>query len=499
MVNFDLKILFDHIPESLIVLNPSDAVVFFNQKAGECSKRSFGLGSKYMDLIPDQHKEMVGRALESAKQTQSLQVVELESAEDDGRNQFYEIVYNPVVNSHQTLQFICVYIREKTIEKIFERRSIQLLHQYSNLIENANAIIFSVDSRHYITDWNRESVRVTQYEKDDVFTKKIEAFVDEEQRQSFSDLIQNVINGVAATNFELQLRKKDGIHITVLLNATARLSASGAVVGVLFVGQDVTELWEYRKSLEEQIEDRTKELRKALEKEKELVDLRNRFVSMASHEFRMPLSTINSSVNFVRNNEALREGDVEKLRVIETQINHMRSMIDDVLTIGKVEATKLRATKHNVDLISFLRKVITEVKAQHMDRSVIFNTPIETIWVQSDEKLLRNIFINLLTNSIKFSPTTTPVEAEIEQTQTHVKIQIIDKGIGIKPEDTEKVFTPFNRGSNTGTIKGTGLGLSIVKRAAETLGGSVHVDSTVGVGTTMTVTLPLGNIEPYNA
>jgi PAS domain S-box-containing protein len=374
-----------------------------------------------------------------------------------------------------------------------------LLHQYSNLIENANAIIFSVDSRHYITDWNRESVSVTQYEKGDVFTKKIEQFVHQEQQQSFSDVVENVINGIAVSNFELQLRKKDGVHITVLLNATARLSASGAVVGVLFVGQDVTELWEYRKSLEEQIEDRTKELRKALEKEKELVDLRNRFVSMASHEFRMPLSTINSSVNFVRNNEALREEDVEKLRIIEAQINHMRSMIDDVLTIGKVEASKLKATRHNVDLVSFLRNIITEVKAQHMERSVILNTPTENIWLQSDEKLLRNIFINLLTNAIKFSPTTTPVEVEIDQTQTHVKIRIIDQGIGIKPEDIEKVFTPFNRGSNTGTIKGTGLGLSIVKRATETLGGSVHADSTVSVGTTMTVALPLWNIEPYKA
>lgn len=490
MVNLDFKILFDHIPESLIVLSPGDTVLFFNQKAAD-GKPSFGLGAQYIDLIPGPHKDTVQRALDSARQTQSLQMVELECPQDDGRNQFYEIVYNPVINSQQILQFICVYSREKTSEKIFERRSIQMLHQYANLIENANAIIFSVDSRHYITDWNRESVRVTLYEKDDVFTKKIEQFVEKEQQQSFSDVIEDVINGVAAGNVELQLRKKDGVPVTVLLNATARLNAAGAVVGVLFVGQDVTELWEYRKSLEEQIEDRTKKLRMALEKEKELVDLKNRFVSMASHEFRMPLSTINSSVNFVRNNEALREEDVEKLRVIETQINHMRSMIDDVLTIGKVEASKLKATKHNVDLVSFLRNVIAEVKAQQMERSVIFKTPASPIPIQSDEKLLRNIFINLLTNAIKFSPVTSSVEIVIAQTQTHVEVRIIDHGIGIKPDDIEKVFTPFNRGSNTGTIKGTGLGLSIVKRAAETLGGSIHADSTVGIGTTMTVSLPL--------
>lgn len=494
MVNFDLKILFDHIPESLIVLSPSDDVVFFNQKAGN-GKHPFELGTPYIDLIPESHKEIVGQALESAKHTRSSQVIELECAAEDGRNQFYEIVYNPVVNAQQALQFVCVYIREKTIEKIFERRSIQLLQQYASLIENANAIIFSVDSRHYITDWNRESVRVTHYEKDDVFTKKIEQFVEEGQQPLFSDFIADVINGAPAANFELQLRKKDGVLITVLLNATPRLNASGMVVGVLFVGQDVTELWEYRKSLEEQIEDRTKELRIALEKEKDLVDLKNRFVSMASHEFRMPLSTIKSAVNFVRNNDVLRESDVEKLRIIDTQINHMRSMIDDVLTIGKGETSKLKANKNNVDLVSFLKNAISEVRAQQMERSFILNTPADHIPFQSDEKLLRNIFINLLTNAIKFSATTTPVEINIEQTGSQIGIRIIDHGIGIKPEDIERVFMPFNRGSNTGTIMGTGLGLSIVKRATETLGGSIRVDSVVGTGTTMLVTLPLENIE----
>jgi PAS domain S-box-containing protein len=501
MADFDLTVLFDHIPEALVILSPSDTVVFFNHKAKDfqrVSRGAFAQGSSYLDIIPEERKEIVNHVLESVKLTRSVQVVEMEYADEHGRTRVYESVYDPVVDDQKAIQFICVYFREKTVEKIFEKRSTQLLHQYSTLIENANAVIFSIDSKQYITDWNQECIRVTLFEKDEVFARRIEEFIDENQRRQFSDFVSEALAGTSPVNFELVLKRRDGQVITILLNATPRISASGDVIGVLFVGHDVTELWEYRRSLEEQIEDRTQKLRKALEKEKELVDLKNRFVSMASHEFRVPLSTITASVNHVKSNAALRETDNEKLSIIEKQVMHMRLLIDDVLTVGKVEASKLKANRQLLDLISFLKNMITEVGGSQQSHEVIFDSSHVQLYIESDEKLLRNIFINLLTNAVKFSPSSNIVDMILRVDNNEVEVRVKDHGIGIKEEDIARVFTPFNRGSNTGSIKGTGLGLSIVKRAAETLGGSIQVESTLGSGTTMIVRLPIKNPETKN-
>jgi PAS domain S-box-containing protein len=496
MTDFDLNILFDHIPEALIILSPSDTVVFFNNKARDFQwTAKFTTGSAFLDMIPDARKEIVSHVLESVRLTHAIQVIEMEYADEHGRTHVYESVYDPVVDDQKAVRFVCVYFREKTVEKIFERRSTQLLNQYSNLIENANAVIFSIDSKQYITDWNQESVRVSQFEKDDVFAKRVEEFIDEKQRRAFSDFVSDALRGTSPVNFELFLKRKDNQVVTILLNATPRVSASGDVIGVLFVGHDVTELWEYRRSLEEQIEDRTQKLRKALDKEKELVDLRNRFVSMASHEFRIPLSTITSSVNHVRGNGALRDTDFEKLGIIEKQIMHMRSLIEDVLTVGKVEASKLKASRQQLDLISFLKNIVTEVTGSQNTHHVVFGSSHQQLFIESDEKLLRNIFINLLTNAMKFSPVVQTVDLVLRVDNKYVEVRVKDHGIGIKEEDVARVFTPFNRGSNTGSIKGTGLGLSIVKRATETLGGSIHVESITGSGTTMIVRLPIENSE----
>lgn len=494
MVNLDLTTFLDRIPEAVVIVDADHNIVFINRKARDFqrwSKNRFDTGSAFINMIPPDRVEIVTHIMRSAKTERTIQVVDVEFSDENGRILFYECVYDPTLNEKTEMEFACVFFREKTVEKIFEKRSTQMLQQYATLIENANAVIFSIDSNRYITDWNAECQRVTQFEKDEVFASRIEDFIDEKQLQAFSDFVAQALNGIPSVNFELEVKRKDASVVIVLLNATPRISSTGNVVGALFVGHDITELWQYRQSLEEQIRDRTQKLRLALEKEKELVDLKNRFVSMASHEFRMPLSTISSSVNHIRGNATLRESETEKLLVIDKQIAHMRLLIDDVLTIGKGESAKLKASKQALDIISFLRHIIEEVTTSQRSHEIIFTTLVKRVEIESDEKLLRNIFINLLTNAIKFSPEAEKVDMRCETVADDLVVTVMDYGIGIKAEDLERVFTPFNRGSNTGAIKGTGLGLSIVKRAAEALGGSIAVDSTPGQGTSMTVKLPL--------
>jgi len=488
-----LKRLLDHIPEALLVLNFKNEIIFINEKAKKFesfSNSAFYLGIPFPDIVPFERREMVEYILHDVKSKRVSQVAEAEYKDNDGRSFFFEAFYNPVLDEAGKIEYICVFFREKTTEKIFEKKSTQLLNDFSYMIEHANAVIFSIDSKAYITEWNSESERVTQFHKNIVLAQKIESFVEDPGKDAFKVFLDEILKGNPAGNFELYFKTKDGPPVIILVNATPKINNTGEVVGVLFVGHDITELSEYRKSLEEKIKDRTEKLRLALEKEKELVDLKNRFVSMASHEFRVPLSTISSSVSSIKLNSGLDKKDHEKIQTIERQIGHMRALIDDVLIMGKTNANTLKPNRQKFELIAFLEKIMGEVMVNAQNtHKVRFKFSNPAIEIDSDEKLLRNIFINLLSNAIKFSPEHDTVYLTVNLNDTWVEVQVTDRGIGIDASDATRVFEPFNRGSNTGTIKGTGLGLSIVKRAVEALGGTIALDSKVNAGTTITVKL----------
>jgi signal transduction histidine kinase len=257
------------------------------------------------------------------------------------------------------------------------------------------------------------------------------------------------------------------------------------------VGHDITELYRYRQSLEEMVRKKTDELTHAVEKEKELVSIKNRFVALASHEFRIPLSNILASANFVKEKGKTDPALLEKITNIESQVGHMRTLIDDLLTIGKADAHKLQPRQQAFNLVDLLNRICEEViiNANH-SHTIRLDTPDPAVEIESDQKLLRNVFINLLSNAIKFSPGKPTVLVTLRKTAGKAEITVTDYGIGIGEADLVKVFEPFNRGINAADIKGTGLGLSIAKRAVETLGGSLTLNSQLHKGTVFIVTLP---------
>ena len=258
--------------------------------------------------------------------------------------------------------------------------------------------------------------------------------------------------------------------------------------------QDVTELTEYRMNLEKKVEDRTRELNAALKKEKEVVEMRSKFVSIASHEFRTPLSTISLASGFVRKYKHRLTPDAidEKLQRIETQVRHMSSLLDDILTIGKGEAGRIEVNLVTLPVRTLFENMANEVinsmrRSHKVNLQITF--PLEIFLI--DEGLIRNIVINLLSNAIKFSHNSNEVVLSVAGNKNEMIIGVRDYGIGIPPEDASKLFEPFYRGSNVSTISGTGLGLSIVRKAVDLLGGDIKVNSNVGRGTEFLVTLPV--------
>ena len=244
------------------------------------------------------------------------------------------------------------------------------------------------------------------------------------------------------------------------------------------------------------MKERTKALKSALESEKKLVEVKDRFVSMASHEFRSPISYIHRNIGAIKEHIAtLSPQDVrDRLSKIQSQAEHLTSLLEDVLTIGKTGAsnTRIKANLSEIDLKEFLHRIIDEVQSNtHNTHQIKLDFPFPAFLIQSDENLLRNIFVNLLTNAIKFSPGKDLVSLTVRACDQHVQFTVRDHGLGIEEKDLPRIFEPFHRGGNVQKIKGTGLGLPIVKKAVETLGGDLEVESTPGQGTLFTVKLNL--------
>ncbi|NBP67746.1 MAG: response regulator [Cytophagia bacterium] len=249
-----------------------------------------------------------------------------------------------------------------------------------------------------------------------------------------------------------------------------------------------------RNKLEVLVRERTRELEEAIKKEKQLVELKNQFVAIASHEFRTPLSTIRFAADYLHDYlERLDKEEIKiKLKKIEKQVVYMSALLEDVITAGRTELNKIPVLKSSIELKSLVDKILEEVlhstkKTHRIEVIASYSNELIT----TDEKLLRNILINLLNNAIKFSPGKEYITFKVIHDKKSLLMEVIDQGIGISKEDIPKLFQAFHRGSNTSTIAGTGLGLSIVKKAVELLRGEITVDSEINVGTSIRVVFPL--------
>ncbi|HEY9813927.1 MAG TPA: PAS domain-containing sensor histidine kinase, partial [Candidatus Sericytochromatia bacterium] len=277
--------------------------------------------------------------------------------------------------------------------------------------------------------------------------------------------------------------RKDGTVFPVAIDATNVKDNTGKTLYTIFNFQDITA----RKKAETEIIN-------ALAREKELNELKSRFISLTSHEFRTPLATILSSAELLEYySHKLSESEKKTLfRQIETATTRMTGLLDDILTINKSESGKLQLNPTPLDLQKFCSEVVKEIKLSGgNNHQIVFTNTGGCTNAVMDEKILRHILNNLLGNAIKYSASGGFIEVSISCQNCQAIFQVKDYGIGIPKESQEKLFESFHRASNVGNIQGTGLGLSIVKRMVDLSGGEITFNSEVGVGTTFTVILPL--------
>ncbi|MEB3335954.1 MAG: PAS domain S-box protein [Leptolyngbyaceae bacterium] len=265
-------------------------------------------------------------------------------------------------------------------------------------------------------------------------------------------------------------------------------NAEGQPIRMIGVIMDITE----RKQVEE-------EIRKALEKERELGQLKSRFISMASHEFRTPLAIISSSAGILEDysHRLPEEKKREHLRRIQITVKRMTQLLDDVLMINRAEAEKLEFNPQPLNLTEMCQNLVDEMQLNAHQHQIVFSYPRDQDTALHhcciDQKLVWQILTNLLTNAIKYSPNGDTIQFQLTLQDHQVVFQIQDQGIGIPLEDQAQLFESFYRGKNVGAIPGTGLGLAIVKKCVDLHQGTITVDSQGNVGTTFTVSLPINH------
>jgi PAS domain S-box-containing protein len=234
--------------------------------------------------------------------------------------------------------------------------------------------------------------------------------------------------------------------------------------------------------------------RKALEKERELNELKSKFVSIASHEFRTPLSVILSSSSLVKQYIERNElGKIDKhLDQIKSSVKHLTTILNDFLSLGKLEEGRIEINKETISLNSFfdeikeeMKPVLKEGQQLHIQLDASAND------IYTDPKSLRSALFNLISNASKYSSTGKSICLRVSSKEDSTEIEVQDEGVGIPPSDVKHIFERFFRASNASNIQGTGLGLNIVKRYINLLGGDITFKSEEGKGSIFTITLPL--------
>jgi PAS domain S-box-containing protein len=288
--------------------------------------------------------------------------------------------------------------------------------------------------------------------------------------------LRKVFTGVRVS-YDLELEEK-----AYMVNAAPLPDENGQINEIMVVIKNITE----RKKTE-------KELLKSIEKERELSDMKSKFVTMASHEFRTPLTTILSSVFLLENYE---QDELEKnmevhLGKIKRSVNNLTELLNDFISLGKLEEGKVKVNYTTINVRIFLEELVPEMELVRKGNQTIRCEYLgEESDILLDKQLLRSILLNLIGNAIKYSSVNGEIKLIAQLTEDRLVIQVIDQGIGIPQEEQKQIFKRYFRASNAAHISGTGLGLNIIRKYTRLMKGKVEFQSRVGEGTTFKVTLP---------
>lgn len=409
-----------------------------------------------------------------------------------------------------------LYRKPNTIvNQKLDRTNIELanLRRQNQLILNSvGEGIYGLDLQGNVTFVNPAAAQIIGWEIDDLIGKSMHAVLHHskgdgtpyprEECPIYAAFKDGAVHRVENEVFW----RKDGTSFPVEYISTPMHDEQGQLVGSVVTFRDITQrkLSEYilqqaNEELEQRVQERTSELSQANQKLQQLNEIRSRFVSMVCHEFRNPLNNIAFAVSSLQryDRQLSATQKIEYLSDIETNIERMTQMTDELLVIGKIDTEKINIEVEKLDLVQFCQELVVEFKQTHLSSKIKFTSDRTQLQIKIDYRLLRSILINILSNSVRYSPKNSLIKLKLTTTNHLIKFIIEDQGIGIPPEDLTAVFEPFHRGKNVSNIPGTGLGLNIVKRFVDILEGEINIISHLDRGTTVKIQIPLVKSNIY--
>ncbi|MFP4543848.1 MAG: ATP-binding protein [Candidatus Kapaibacterium sp.] len=398
----------------------------------------------------------------------------------------------------------------------------------SELYNFAPVGYISLDQNGYIREANVTFFKMAGADKNEIINKHFSKFVYKEDQDLFYFYLKDLKNSKKKRIAELRLNKKDTDFYFIKLEGSYVGENQTSESLIRLVASDVShrklaemEILSLNQHLEQKVKSRTEELEETLEdlkdeiirrkdvelelrkakdditnaliREKELNELKTRLINMISHEYRTPLTIILGAAGLIKKIHKKKEYKKieEYLETIRMSVEDMTRLMEDTITIGRINSEKMTTRPGYLEMVMIVKEVISEIEVYDEScHSIILKNENDYHKIISDEKHIRRILKNLLTNAAKFSPENSEIVVSISQDDKYLLLMIEDQGIGILPEDREQLFDVFYRGKNIGNVSGTGLGLSIVKNCLSAINGKIEFSSEPGKGTKVTVSLP---------
>lgn len=499
------KLLFDSINEGVVIVDKSGSILFANPRCGELFGYKEGEleGLKIEELVPmpsrHNHEKLRTDFHHSPRKRSMGAGMNLQALRKDGTLFYVEISLNHFdlegevfvaalitdisirVEQDRQIRELNADLERKVNERTIEVRESQEL--YSAIARNFPNGTINVFDRNlnYIFVEGKELFQLGITSEKLIGTSYLKR-LSEEIRPRIQRALMEVFEG-ESHDFELEY-KQQYYRLTAV-----PLSRKNEVIDkILVVEQNITA----QKIASQQLEE-------ALKKEKSLSEMKSRFVSMASHEFRTPLSTILSSVSLIEKyiENTTYENTPKHVKRIKNSVKGLTDILNDFLSVDKLENQKTEVKISHFDYRTFSKEMVEDMQNMCQDGQKI-DQQIEgsDTLIYCDPNILRNILYNLLTNAIKYSREGQAIIYRSEINPDQLKITVQDFGIGIPESEQKQLFSRFFRAKNATNIKGTGLGLNIVKSYLDMLKGSIEFTSTEGKGTIFIVTIPLNQTQP---
>jgi PAS domain S-box-containing protein len=369
---------------------------------------------------------------------------------------------------------------------ISDRALIESEEKLRSVINSALDAVITINEMGIVTEWNPQAEQLFEFKKEEAIGRRLSELIIPDE---FAAMHEKGMSHFRNTGEGPVLNKR--IEITGISKSKVRFPIELSIVPVRMKGQhffsafvrDITP----RKRAEE-------EMQKALQKEKELNEMKSRFVSMTSHEFRTPLTTIKSNIELLefqldRKRVEIDHSMSRNFNRIGSEVKRLTDLMNDILMIGRIESGKIPFKPEIVNLRTLCEDVVNQSFAKRKDGRIInMMIPVEDIFCEIDPNIYHHIVSNLVSNAFKYSKDSSNPELHIEHSKDSFKMKVVDYGIGIPEEEIPQLFDSFFRASNVENIQGTGLGLAIVKEFVNMHGGRIDIESELGKGTTISIT-----------